>query len=56
MYLSDFMHIFALNISAPFIAEFYRDQLAEVLPYADYVIGNESEALAYAKVNDIRVS
>lgn len=39
---------FALNISAPFIAQFFKEQLEKVLPYTDIVIGNESEAEAYA--------
>lgn len=38
-----------LNFSAPFIAQFFKDQLDSVLPYVDYVIANESEAEAYAE-------
>ncbi|KAL7570509.1 hypothetical protein ACA910_004287 [Epithemia clementina (nom. ined.)] len=41
--------IFALNLSAPFIVDFFGDQLATALEYADYVFGNESEAAAYGK-------
>ena len=41
--------IFCLNLSAPFIVEFFKDQLATAMPYADYLFGNESEAAAYAK-------
>ena len=29
--------------------EFFKDQLATAMPYADYLFGNESEAAAYAK-------
>ncbi|RLV96652.1 Adenosine kinase [Spathaspora sp. JA1] len=39
----------ALNFSAPFIAQFFKDQLDASLPYVDYVIANESEAAAYAE-------
>lgn len=40
--------VFSINLSAPFIAQFFKVQLEQVLPYADIVIGNESEAEAYA--------
>lgn len=39
----------ALNFSAPFIAQFFKDPLDASLPYVDYVIANESEAAAYAE-------
>lgn len=41
--------VLALNISAPFIAEFFKDPLDASLPYVDYVVANEEEAAAYAK-------
>jgi adenosine kinase len=37
-----------LNLSAPFIVDFFGDQLATALEYADFLFGNESEAAAYA--------
>jgi len=37
-----------LNLAAPYIAQVFRDQLDQILPYADFVIGNESEAVAWA--------
>lgn len=39
---------FSINLSAPFIPQFFKDQLDQVLPYTTLVIGNESEAEAYA--------
>jgi adenosine kinase len=39
--------IFAMNLSAPFLIQFFGDQMAAVLPYADFVFGNESEAAAF---------
>ena len=39
--------IFCMNLSAPFLIEFFSDQLAAALPYTDYVFGNESEAECY---------
>lgn len=40
---------FSFNLSAPFIAQFFKDQVDSILPYASLVIGNESEAEAYAE-------
>lgn len=40
---------FAVNISAPFIAQFFKDPLVAAISYADYVFGNESEAEAFGK-------
>lgn len=40
--------VFALNLSAPFIPQFFKVQLEQVFPYCDFVIGNESEAAAWA--------
>jgi len=45
--------IFCLNLSAPFIIDFFGDQVATALPYADYLFCNESEAEAYAKKHDL---
>lgn len=39
---------FAINISAPFIAQFFTTQLNSVLPSVNLLFGNESEALALA--------
>ncbi len=40
--------IFSLNLSAPFIPQFFKVQLEQLLPYTDLIICNESEAAAYA--------
>lgn len=40
--------VFCLNLSAPFIVDFFADQLATAMLYADFLFGNESEAAAYA--------
>ena len=45
--------VFCLNLSAPFIIDFFGDQVAEAMPYADYLFCNESEAAAYAKKHDL---
>ena len=41
--------IFILSLAAPFIPQFFKDPLDETAPYWDYVIGNETEAAAYAE-------
>ncbi|KAH8155549.1 uncharacterized protein LAJ45_00559 [Morchella importuna] len=41
--------VFSMNLSAPFLPQFFKEQLDSVLPYCDYLIGNESEAIAYAE-------
>jgi adenosine kinase len=43
--------VYAMNLSAPFLCQFFKDQMHAVLPYADFVFGNESEAAAYAAAN-----
>lgn len=40
---------FCLNLSAPFIIDFFGDQVATALEYADFLFCNESEAAAYGK-------
>lgn len=40
---------FVFSLSAPFISQFFKDPLDASAPYWDYVIGNETEALAYAE-------
>lgn len=40
---------FILNLSAPFIPQFFKSALEQVLPYTTYVIANESEAASYAE-------
>ncbi|KAG3105776.1 Adenosine kinase [Phytophthora idaei] len=41
---------FLINLSAPFIVEFFKDPLMAAIPYADFVFGNESEAKTLGKV------
>jgi adenosine kinase len=41
--------VFVFSLSAPFISQFFKDPLDASAPYWDYVIGNETEALAYAE-------
>ncbi|CUA67714.1 adenosine kinase [Rhizoctonia solani] len=47
---------FALNLSAPFICQFFGAQLGQILPYVDLLIGNESEAAAWAAANGLETN
>jgi adenosine kinase len=38
--------IYCLNLAAPFITQFFTDPLLSLIPYADFIFGNESEARA----------
>jgi adenosine kinase len=43
--------IFTTNLSAPFICQFFKEPLMALLPYTDYLFGNESEAVEFATHN-----
>ncbi|KAG7272554.1 hypothetical protein CRUP_004729 [Coryphaenoides rupestris] len=34
--------VFCLNLAAPFISQFFKDRLMEVMPYVDVLFGNET--------------
>ena len=40
---------FSMNLSAPFLSQFFKEPMKKVLPYCDIVFGNEDEARAFAK-------
>jgi adenosine kinase len=40
-------------LSAPFIPQFFKDPLDQVLPYVDILIGNETEAASYAESHNL---
>uniref|UniRef100_A0A3Q2DBM1 Adenosine kinase n=1 Tax=Cyprinodon variegatus TaxID=28743 RepID=A0A3Q2DBM1_CYPVA len=44
--------LFCMNLSAPFICQFFKDNLMQVMPYIDVLFGNETEATAFAKEQD----
>lgn len=44
----------ALNLSAPFIPQFFKSQVDQVIPYANLVIGNESEAESWAQAAGLK--
>jgi len=45
---------FSLNLSAPFIPQFFTKPLDELIPYTDIVFGNESEAQSFADAHDFK--
>lgn len=42
---------FMMNLSAPFIIQFFGEQLNKVLPYVDVLFSNDDEAKVFATVN-----
>lgn len=40
--------IFCMNLSAPFISQFFKEPLMKVMPYVDILFGNETEAATFA--------
>jgi len=40
---------FLFNISAPFLVDFFWDQMSSVLPYTDVIFANETEAHTFGK-------
>ncbi|XP_032397422.1 adenosine kinase isoform X1 [Etheostoma spectabile] len=44
--------LFCMNLSAPFICQFFKDNLMQVMPYVDVLFGNETEAVAFAEAQD----
>ncbi|XP_023341038.1 adenosine kinase [Eurytemora carolleeae] len=45
--------IYCMNLSAPFLCQFFKDQMASVLPFTDIIFGNETEAAAYAESQNL---
>jgi adenosine kinase len=41
--------IFCVNLAAPFLVEFFGSQVDSIMPYVDFLFGNETEAAALAK-------
>lgn len=41
--------LFMMNLSAPFLSQFYNEPMMQAMPYVDILFGNETEAEAFAK-------
>lgn len=48
--------IFMMNLSAPFLCQFFKEPMLKALPFVDVLFGNETEAAAFAENNGIAVS
>jgi adenosine kinase len=46
--------VFCMNLSAPFIVQFFDKPLADAIPFVDYMFGNESEAAAFGEKNGLK--
>jgi len=44
--------IFCLNLSAPFLCEFFCDPMMNLMPCVDILFGNETECVAFAKKHE----
>jgi adenosine kinase len=44
--------IFCMNLSAPFLPQFFKGPMDDASPYWDVIFGNETEAIAYAENHD----
>lgn len=44
-----------MSLSAPFIPTAFKDALDQTEPYWDYIVGNESEAQAWAEAHNLEV-
>ena len=38
-----------MNLSAPFVVQFFGEQMSTALAYCDYVFGNETEAATFGE-------
>ncbi|XP_053680155.1 adenosine kinase [Anopheles nili] len=41
--------MFMMNLSAPFVPQFYKSNLEEIFPFVDVLFGNETEAVTLSK-------
>ncbi|KAK2588986.1 hypothetical protein KPH14_001835 [Odynerus spinipes] len=48
--------MFMMNLSAPFICEYFKEPLLDAHPYVDILFGNETELDAFAKANDFKTT
>ncbi|XP_015120776.1 adenosine kinase 2 [Diachasma alloeum] len=48
--------MFMMNLSAPFLCEFFKEPMLAAFPYVDILFGNETEADAFSKANDLKTT
>ncbi|KAH3862597.1 hypothetical protein DPMN_025566 [Dreissena polymorpha] len=44
---------FCMNLSAPFLCQFFKEHMLNTLPFVDVLFGNETEALTFSKENGL---
>ncbi|XP_069992515.1 uncharacterized protein Adk2 isoform X2 [Penaeus vannamei] len=44
--------VFCMNLSAPFLCEFFKDPMMKAFPYIDILFGNETEAAKFAEIHE----
>lgn len=44
--------IFSMNLSAPFLSEFFEEPMMKIMPYVDILFGNEQEARTFSRVHN----
>jgi len=47
---------YVMNLSAPFLPQFFKEKINEAITYADIVFGNETEMAAWAENNGVDAS
>ncbi|TWW81908.1 Adenosine kinase [Takifugu flavidus] len=53
---SDNNKIFSLNLSAPFISQFFKQPLMEIMPYVDILFGNETRrGCGYRSCSEVKL-
>ncbi|KAG8182286.1 hypothetical protein JTE90_029356 [Oedothorax gibbosus] len=43
---------FTMNLSAPFLCQFFKEPMMAAMPYVDILFGNDQEAVTFAKENN----
>ncbi|XP_031562897.1 adenosine kinase 2-like [Actinia tenebrosa] len=44
--------MFMMNLSAPFLCQFFKEQMMKAMPYIDILFGNETEMRVFSKEHD----
>ena len=47
---------FMMNLSAPFLCEFFKEPMMEIMPYVDILFGNEGVSWRWSKVQSESVN
>lgn len=43
--------LFMMNLSAPFLSQFFKEPMMDAMPYVDIIFGNETEAITFSKAH-----